>query len=510
MTCINSFLSHSLPAMASSSPSCSSPSFNRIRDWLRASPDPALIASPFRPLTPPKSPAATPRPPKRARDASPCDMDNNPLRSPSPSKRQRKEDNFPSGQTASRSSSVVVSERTILTATGSAKRTSSPSRHLTELRTARPSILLSPITMPPKRLSEDAMTRLGRLRRQLGSALKGGYIPVGLKDAIEQDPDFRLSLSMEPIDEEAFDHEDTRTLADFALVDTLQQVKKIFQGATLCTQFGRDENAWCFSVVWPLIELALKLHGNDKWRPESVQSRSINPLYLSRISDPSVPTKERHLFRKTDFCFSYSYLDLHFRRLYNWLEEANAIHVSHTTDNFTSRAFLFSGIEVKPENGNQKEAELQMGIWMAASLRKKMELARRASFGIPVSESESASNSGVSHDSNEIKNPDNNADDPSITALLEPALTIIGHEHKIYYAYPSSATGDITILGPDEKFTNLSTRSVQGIFKLISFYATILDYGYRAQLDSGQESDGGLWGDYLEKIVKEVSKCIYR
>lgn len=139
-----------------------------------------------------------------------------------------------------------------------------------------------------------------------------------------------------------------------------------------------------------------------------------------------------------------------------------------------------------------------------------MELARRASFGIPVSESESASNSGVSHDSNEIKNPDNNADDPSITALLEPALTIIGHEHKIYYAYPSSATGDITILGPDEKFTNLSTRSVQGIFKLISFYATILDYGYRAQLDSGQESDGGLWGDYLEKIVKEVSKCIYR
>jgi hypothetical protein len=49
------------------------------------------------------------------------------------------------------------------------------------------------------------MTRLGRLRRRLGSALKSGYILGGLKDAIEQDPDFRLSVSMEPIDEEAFD-----------------------------------------------------------------------------------------------------------------------------------------------------------------------------------------------------------------------------------------------------------------------------------------------------------------
>lgn len=114
------------------------------------------------------------------------------------------------------------------------------------------------------------MTRLVRFRRRLGNVLKGGYIPGGLKDAIERDPEFRVSLCMEPIDEEAFDYEDKRTLADFALIHTLQQVKKIFQGATLCTQFGRDENAWCFTVIWPLIELAIKLYGKDKWRPESV------------------------------------------------------------------------------------------------------------------------------------------------------------------------------------------------------------------------------------------------
>ncbi|KAF2811517.1 uncharacterized protein BDZ99DRAFT_518778 [Mytilinidion resinicola] len=478
--------------MASST--LSSHSFDRVRDWLRASPDPALTASPLRPPTPPRSPAIIP-PLKRLRDASPCNMDNgNPPRSSSPSKRRRKEDDSLPGHSASCTSSVALSERTVLTATGSAKRTSSPSRHLTELRTARPSILLSPITMPPKPLPDDAMTRLGGLRRRLGSALKGGYIPGGLKDAIEQDPDFRLSVSMEPIEEEAFNHEDSRTLADFALVDTLQQVKRIFQAATLCTQFGRDENAWCFSVVWPLIGLALKLHGKGKWRLESVQSQNINPLYLSRIPDLSTPNKERHLFRKTDFCFSYSYHDPHFRALYNRLEEVNAMHVSHTTDNFTSRAVLFSGIEVKPENGDQKEAELQMGIWMAASLRKKMELARRAFSESPVSESEPESNYRVGHDSNETQNPSINVDDTSITAFLEPALAIIGNEHKIYYAYPSSAIGDISILGPDEKFMNLSTRSVQGIFKLIIFYATILDYGYRVELESGQESGGGTLG----------------
>lgn len=338
------------------------------------------------------------------------------------------------------------------------------------------------------------MTRLGWLRTRLGSALKGGYIPGGLQDAIEQDPDFRLSLSMEPIDEEAFDHEDKRTLADFALVDTLQQVKRIFQGATLCTQFGRDENAWCFSVVWPLIELAIKLHGKGKWQSESVQSQSINPLYLPRVPDPSTPSKERYLFRKTDFCFSYSHLDPHFRALYSRLEESNAMQVSHTTDNFTSRAVLFSGIEVKPENGDQKEAELQMGIWMAASLRKKMELAEKARAG---------------RDLNETQNPNTKIDDPSVTALLEPALTIIGNEHKIYYAYPSSINGDITILGPDEKFANISTRSVPGIFKLIIVYATILDYGYQEENENGQESEGGLWGGYLEKVFKEIARGIH-
>ncbi|OAL57044.1 hypothetical protein IQ07DRAFT_495484, partial [Pyrenochaeta sp. DS3sAY3a] len=216
----------------------------------------------------------------------------------------RKHDDDLFGQHPSQTRSLALSDRAVLTATGSAKRTSSPTRQLLELRTTRPSILLSSMSQPPKQLSEETFTRIDQLQKQLSSALHGGYIPGGLKDAIEQDPDFQPSLRMTPIQEEAFDHTDKRTLADTVLADTLREVKKIFQRAAFCTHFERDENAWCFAVVWPLLELVIQLHGRKKWRPDNVQSQKINSLYLSRIMDPSVPSKERNLFRKTDFCFS--------------------------------------------------------------------------------------------------------------------------------------------------------------------------------------------------------------
>jgi hypothetical protein len=183
-------------------------------------------------------------------------------------------------------------------------------------------------------------------------------------------------------------------------------------------------------------------------------------------------------------------------------------HASHTTDNFTARSVLFSGIKVKPENGDQKEAELQMSIWMAASLRKKMELARKAFPETGTSATNTTSDSGVGYDVNEPPVEESIAPllPPSLTALLEPALTVIGHEHKVYYACVSSAVddGNITILGPDEEFTKLSTRSVEGIFKLIKFYAGLLDYGYRADGESEHEGEKGLWGEYMGRIARAV------
>jgi hypothetical protein len=233
-------------------------SLDRLYKWLGTSADHALAVSPHPPT--PSSLPASPHPRKRARNSSVDDMDDGQsARSYDPLKGQRREDG-----------SIVPSERATFSATSSVERTVSLSRYLIELRTAQPSVSLAPITMPPQPLSDDAMTRLGQLRRQLGDALKGKYIPAGLKDAIEQHPEFHLSLSMEPIEGGAFDYEDTRTLGDFALDNILQQVKRIFKSATLCAQFGRDENAWCFGVIWPLIELATRIRGESQWQPESV------------------------------------------------------------------------------------------------------------------------------------------------------------------------------------------------------------------------------------------------
>jgi len=51
------------------------------------------------------------------------------------------------------------------------------------------------------------------------------------------------------------------------------------------------------------------------------------------------------------------------------------VTISHTSDNFTQAAALFSGIKVKPPNGGAVEAQVQVSIWLAASLRKKADLA---------------------------------------------------------------------------------------------------------------------------------------
>jgi hypothetical protein len=96
------------------------------------------------------------------------------------------------------------------------------------------------------------------------------YIPAGLREAIETDVLFVPSLAMDPIDPDAYDHEDMRSASDPSLMDLLDRVKNIFQDACHCTEFGRDENAWCYRVVWPLMELAMKLYGNTKFKLESV------------------------------------------------------------------------------------------------------------------------------------------------------------------------------------------------------------------------------------------------
>ena len=117
---------------------------------------------------------------------------------------------------------------------------------------------------PPANVS----ARINSLRSRLGrrEGLEISYIPASLREAIESDMLFAPSLAMDPIDPEAYDHNDTRPASHPSRVNALDRVKNIFQDACHCNEFGRDENAWCFRVVWPLGELAMKLHCNTKFK----------------------------------------------------------------------------------------------------------------------------------------------------------------------------------------------------------------------------------------------------
>jgi len=197
-----------------------------------------------------------------------------------------------------------------------------------------------------------------------------------------------------------------------------------------------------------------------------VVSQSIQPAYLPRAVDPLSHT-ETYLFRKTDFCFCFCYPHLQpkYAAFYDRLQNAA---ISHTIDNFTQAAALFSGIEVKPPNGGAVEAQVQVSIWLAASLRKKADLAQSAK---PAKRDVPLLDEAI-----DVASASARATSPSdprvdLSALIEPAVTIIGPEHKVYYAFLSTSVisddhggGTVSVLGHDERLPLLTTQTVQGIF----------------------------------------------
>jgi hypothetical protein len=241
----------SLDLFSSESPS----SLDRVQAWLQ--------------YTPPTTPSPTSGClQKRPRDA---DMS----RTSSPKRQRVDADDVLPTQSASQVGSISVvdlSDRTTFNAPRRSKRSSSPTRHLTELRTATPSISLSPFNQVKQPPPADITARLNNLRGRLSrcEGLETGYIPAGLREAIETDTLFATSIAMDPIDLEAYDHNDLRPASHPLLIDALDRIKNIFRNACHCTESGRDENAWCYRVVWPLIELAMKLHDNSKFILESV------------------------------------------------------------------------------------------------------------------------------------------------------------------------------------------------------------------------------------------------
>ena len=92
------------------------------------------------------------------------------------------------------------------------------------------------------------------------------------------------------------------------------------------------------------------------------------------------------------------------------------------------------------------------------------------------------------------------------TRIVEPALTIVGHEHSVYYAYLREDSvrrrSGVHVLGPDrDGLQGLSTSSIRGIFRLLRFYGNLLKYG----MDGGEE---GYWGGFLRPILHKLAGVV--
>jgi hypothetical protein len=198
------------------------------------------------------------------------------------------------------------------------------------------------------------------------------------------------------------------------------------------------------------------------------QSQSINPLYLPTIPAP-IPgdaTRRKTIDRKTDYVLSYSHRDLTFANLYKRLAEADIREIGHTLDASTKRTALFSSFEVKPASGDHTDAELQMSLSIAAAILKKQSLAHDAQIAL----------------------------EPAI--MVEPSLTIVGHNHSLYYAYPR--TDGVHVLGPDlDRFGRLSTDSIRGVFGLLRVYGNILEFG--------ADDKTGYWGRFLGPVLESLA-----
>jgi hypothetical protein len=212
----------------------------------------------------------------------------------------------------------------------------------------------------------------------------------------------------------------------------------------------------------------------------SSQSQSINPLYLSTIPAPTSidPARRKPIDRKTDYVLSYSHRDHDISALYRKLDSANQREIGHTLDTFIKRTALYSGVEVKPASDDHTEAELQMNIWIAASLRNKKRLAQIAQAAVEP------------------------------TTMVEPVFTIVGHEHSVYYVYPRKYAeclkSSIHVLGPDlDRFERLSTDSIRGVFRLLKFYGNVLQYGMDESID-------GYWGGFVKPIFEKLTSISSR
>ncbi|KAF2003187.1 hypothetical protein P154DRAFT_520149 [Amniculicola lignicola CBS 123094] len=397
----------------------------------------------------------------------------------SPEKRQRLDDSvYPSQSVSTAGSSThplslsrhnTFSPVNSRTGASTPRRSNSPSREtIATLKDAVPPIITEQYN--GARLPPGIRDTVKTVMRRLGpKQVVEGYIPYALKGLITSDAELgEQDLDNRAFAEPALHHADIDlgTESHASLQYTWKKVKRIFQRARTCKECGCDENTWSHDIIRPLVKLALRLSTQGELRIQSVQSQAIDPPYLSVDK-----VFKKRLDRKADFTLLYTHEHPPFEGLYDRMRPYIS-SVSHMSDTFTKMRALFAGIEAKAADGDKLEAEYQISIWMAASLRKKAELAMLV--GLPLTDS---------------------------TLLIEPAFVVVGHEWYFYLAcLQPGGTGTVHILAHE----SCSTSSIDGIFRLLKVLRNVVEYGVGEAEDGG--GDGvGYWGGFLGPTLERIA-----
>jgi hypothetical protein len=206
--------------------------------------------------------------------------------------------------------------------TRSLRRANSLSRDsIIELASAYPPTIIQPssgLKVPPPRRVRNVMGRLE-------DGLDRGWIPGELQRPIEEDQGF----GYQRIERHAWGESTAHTLSGSIVDETrtelaymLRKVKKIWLNAQICQSRGCDENAWCIDVIQPLIKLAMRLEGEEKFRLQSVylalqlvigtsanfraDSRKLSLLHSSPPCPTPCPTRPANLAFSTAKPISHS------------------------------------------------------------------------------------------------------------------------------------------------------------------------------------------------------------
>ncbi|KAE8407142.1 hypothetical protein BDV37DRAFT_280398 [Aspergillus pseudonomiae] len=352
-------------------------------------------------------------------------------RQPSPSKRRRT-DVDDTDQRTSVTSEISISDRTKLRSSASnASRQVSPTRDIfNQLRLAKPAIICEP------QASGLIPNTVLSLRKRLTDGFGQKVIPRAFESRIRaSDP-----AGAEDIPDSAYF--DSTHMSDTILDAMWSELEEIRLEARYCDMYGKDENAWCLDVVQPILRLSLK--DESKLQLTNVQSQQIDGDLL-----PIVKNNLTRINKKADYSFSYSCRDPEVCEIYQKVSLGGpGYKISHTTDAFTKRTILFSGIEVKADDGGKKEALAQLAIWLSANLERLVRLGEL------------------------VKGPLN----PTDWLFPTVGYTVIGHDWFTYIAY--RVGNEVHVIGPISSVL-VDTRSTYGILKLCDLERRVKEYAVR-------------------------------